>query len=264
MRKLHAALLLLLSIAASPSSYSQSSIFLEELTSAELRAQIAAGKTIVLVPIGGTEQNGPHMVLGKHSARAKALAARIAAALGNAIVAPVMSYVPEGTIDPPSQHMRFPGTITVGEDTFEKLVESAARSFRLHGFKDVVLLGDHGGYQRSLQRVADRLDREWSRADVRVHAIPEYYATVENEYPHLLEQRGHTLAEIGTHAGLADTSLALAIDPALVRKERLRDGAGRKDGVLGDPARSTAELGKAGVDLIVSRTVAAIRKSVRR
>ena len=261
MRKLHAALLLLLSIAASPSSYSQPSVFLEELTSTELRAQIAAGKTIVLVPIGGTEQNGPHMVLGKHNVRAKALAARIAADLGNAIVAPVVSYAPEGTIDPPSQHMRFPGTITIGEDTFEKLVESAARSFRRHGFKDIVLLGDHAGYQRNLQRVADRLDREWARTDVRVHAVPEYYATVENEYPRLLEQQGHTLGEIGTHAGLADTSLALAIDPALVRKDHLKAGAGPKDGVYGDPARSTAELGQRGVDLIVKRTVEAIRKA---
>jgi creatinine amidohydrolase/Fe(II)-dependent formamide hydrolase-like protein len=176
----------------------------------------------------------------------------------------VLAYAPEGAIDPPTQHMRFPGTITVGEDTFEKLVESAARSFRHSGFRDIVLLGDHGGYQRNLRRVAERLDREWSRANVRVHAVPEYYATVENEYAALLQRRGHTLEEIGTHAGLADTSLTLAIAPSLVRPEHLRDEAGPKGGVVGDPSRSTAELGKAGVDLIVARTVEAIRKAVRR
>ena len=77
-----------------------------------MRDQIVAGKTTVIVPIGGTEQNGPHMVLGKHNVRVKALAGKIAQALGNALVAPVVAYVPEGSIEPPTAHMRFPGTIT--------------------------------------------------------------------------------------------------------------------------------------------------------
>ena len=265
MRKPASALLLSFAVAAASSSFAQQpSVFLEDLTSPELRTAIAAGKTTVLVPIGGTEQNGPHMALGKHNTRARLLSGKIAGALGNAIVAPVLAYVPEGTIDPPSQHMKFPGTITVREDTFEKLLESAARSFRLHGFRDIVLLGDHGGYQGNLRHVADRLNKEWLRVGIRVHAIPEYYATVEAEFPAYLERKGHTRAEIGLHAGLADTSLTLALDPSLVRTDHLADEAGPKNGVVGDPARSSAELGKAGVDLIVSRTVEAIRKAVRR
>src|SRR6476660_6597032 len=80
------------------------SVYVEELTWTELRDAIAAGKTTVLVPIGGTEQSGPHMVLGKHNVRAKMLAAKIAATLGNALVAPVIAYVPEGNVDPPSSH----------------------------------------------------------------------------------------------------------------------------------------------------------------
>ncbi|MEO8927508.1 MAG: creatininase family protein, partial [Caulobacteraceae bacterium] len=89
------------------------SVFLEDLTWTELRALIAAGKTTILVPVGGVEQSGPYLALGKHDARVRVLAERIARKLGNALVAPVVAYVPEGTIDPPTQHMRFPGTITV-------------------------------------------------------------------------------------------------------------------------------------------------------
>src|SRR5262245_36646814 len=91
-------------------------VMLEELTWTELRGQIRAGKTTVIVPIGGTEQNGPHMALGKHNVRVKALSERIARALGNALVAPVLAYVPEGSLQPPTGHMRFPGTLTVGEE----------------------------------------------------------------------------------------------------------------------------------------------------
>ena len=134
-----------------------------------------AGKTTIIVPIGGTEQNGPHMALGKHNARVQVLSERIARGLGNALVAPVMAYVPEGPARPPTGHMRFPGTITVPEDAFEKVLESAARSFALHGFRDIVFLGDHGSTQAGQKAVAARLNREWAGAPARVHAIEEYY-----------------------------------------------------------------------------------------
>src|SRR5437588_1605929 len=123
------------------------SVFVEDLTWTELRDLIAAGTTTVIVPIGGTEQNGPHMAIGKHNVRVKLLAGKIAAALGNAVVAPVLSYVPEGNLDPPSGHMRFPGTISVPEDSFEKTLEYAARSFKVHGFHDSVPLRPHGSTQ---------------------------------------------------------------------------------------------------------------------
>jgi creatinine amidohydrolase len=249
-----------------PAAAAPATVLLEELTWTELRDEIRGGRTTIIVPIGGTEQNGPHMTLGKHNARVRALAQRIARELGNALVAPVVAYVPEGGVAPPTAHMRFPGTITVPEATFEKMLESAARSFRLHGFRDVVLLGDHGGYQKSLRVVAERLDREWAGAPVRAHAVEAYYLAVETDYPQALKQRGYTDAEIGTHAGLADTSLALAIDPALVRTARLQPGAvgGRAEGVYGDPRRASAELGQIGADIIVARTVEAIRKAVAR
>jgi creatinine amidohydrolase len=236
------------------------SVFLEELTWTELRDLVASGKTTILVPIGGTEQNGPHMALGKHNRRVQVLSEKIARALGNALVAPVIAYVPEGQVSPRTEHMRFPGTITVPEDTFEKVLEYAARSFKLAGFRDVVFLGDHGGYQRGERAVADRLDREWAAAGVRVHAIEEYYRAGQAELTRLLRSKGFQDEEVGTHAGLADTSLMLATDPRLVRADRLRSG----EGANGDPSRSSAELGQLGVDLIVTRTVDSVRKAVAR
>ncbi len=240
------------------------SVFLEDLTWTEVRDAVHSGKTTIIVPAGGTEQNGPHMAIGKHNVRVRTLAGKIAAALGNALVAPVVAYVPEGSISPPAAHMRFPGTITVPDEVFEKTLESAARGFRLHGFKDVVLIGDHGGYRKSLRKVADALNREWAGTSVRAHAIDEYYRAADEDFPKSLEAKGFKSGEIGTHAGLADTSLMLAIDPGMVRIDRL--GAptrGKADGVYGDPTRSSADIGKPAVDAIVERTVEAIRKAVR-
>ena len=232
-------------------------VFLEELTSPEVREAVRAGKTTVLIPIGGTEQNGPHMALGKHNARARALAARIAAGLGDALVAPVVAYVPEGDIAPPTQHMRYPGTITAPAAAFEKNLESAARSLRAHGFRHVVLLGDHGGYRASLLAVARRVP------EVLVPAA--YYRAASEGFAAMLRAEGFTDAEIGEHAGLADTALTLALVPEMVRGDELaRAGQRSTSGVRGDPARATAALGEKGVRLIVEGTVEAVRHATRR
>jgi creatinine amidohydrolase/Fe(II)-dependent formamide hydrolase-like protein len=239
-----------------------SSVDIEAMTSTELRERIAHGATTVLVPIGGTEQNGAHMVLGKHNVRAHVLADRIAVALGNAVVAPVIAYVPEGSIHPPAAHMKYTGTISIPDGVFEGVLEATARSFRQHGFRDVVFLGDHGGYQADLARVAARLDREWaSDPSCRVHAPPEYYRVTQTAYVEALKAHGAKADEIGEHAGLADTSLALAVDAALVRPKAL--AAPPVAGVTGDPRRATAALGELGVKLIVDRTVEAIRAEAR-
>ena len=242
------------------------SVRLEDLTWTELRDAIAAGKTTILVPIGGTEQSGPHIALGKHNVRAQVLAQRIAEALGNALVAPVIAYVPEGNVDPPSSHMRFPGTISIPSSTFVTLLEGAGRSFRDAGFRDIVFLGDHGGYQRDERAAAEHLNREWARTSVRAHALEEYYRVTETTFRQALEARGFAGNEIGVHAGLADTSLTLAIDPKLVRLDRLAAATGPASttGVQGDARRSTAELGAIGVDAIVKATVEAIRRAQRR
>ena len=239
---------------------------LENLTWTELRDRIQAGGTTIIIPIGGTEQNGPYMTLGKHNARVVELATRIAQRLGNALVAPVIAYVPEGNIAPPTQHMRYPGTISVPTAAFEATLESAAKSFRAAGFRDVVFLGDHGGYQASLARVAARLDKEWAATPARAHAMPDYYRASSSAWSKTLTARGYSAAEIGVHAGLADTSLSMAATPGVVRADALHRARhpSTARGVEGDPARASAELGAAGVDAIVASTVIAIEHAVAR
>src|SRR5438067_10125589 len=126
--------------------HASDTVFLEELTWTELRDQIRAGKTTVIVPLVGTEQNRSHMALGKHNSRVRYLSEKIARTLGNALVAPVIAYVPEGALAPPTAHMRFPGTITVPEEAFDIILEYGACCCKLVGFQDIVFLGDHCSY----------------------------------------------------------------------------------------------------------------------
>ena len=266
MKAIAALLLAFLCLASPAMAQAPNTVFLEDLTWTELRDAIHAGKTTVILPVGAVEQSGPQMALGKHNVRAKVLSERIARKLGDALVAPVVAYVPEGSIDPPTAHMRFPGTITVPPDVFRKTLESIAESFRLHGFKDVVIIGDHGGYQPDLKAVADQLNRAWAKTPVRAHYVAAYYQATQMAYVAALKQRGYSDAEIGTHAGLADTSLMLAVDPRLVRGQALAKAAegGVAAGVHGDPRRSMAALGQLGVDEIVRQTTEAIQADVRR
>lgn len=236
---------------------------LEDMTWTELRDSIHSGKTTIIIPIGGTEQSGPYVALGKHNARVKILSERIAQGLGNAIVAPVIAYVPEGGYAPPTSHMRFPGTITVPDDVFEKTLESAANSFKVHGFRNIVFLGDHGGYQNDIRHAVAQLNAAWAGTGARAFVPPEYYGTSSDGYAQILREHGVPDRDIGTHAGLADTSLLLAVAPQMVRQDKLKNAPkpDAADGVYGgDPRRSSAQLGQPGVDAIVSRTIEAIRK----
>jgi creatinine amidohydrolase/Fe(II)-dependent formamide hydrolase-like protein len=231
------------------------SVFLEDLTSPELAARIRAGATVAIVPIGGTEQNGAHMALGKHNVRVRLLAERVARKLGNTIVAPVVAYTPESR-----GHLRHPGTLDVPADVYRGVLLAAGRSLKLAGFHDVVFLGDSGDYQRDNEVVARRLNEEWSATRVRAHAILDYYRAATADFAQALRKQGFRDEEIGPHAGLADTSLMLALDPALVRRDRMQ----RSEGVTGDPTRASADLGRNAVDTIVDKTAAAIRAAVAR
>ena len=237
---------------------------LDELTWTEVRDALNAGNTTIIIPVGGSEQSGPHMVLGKHNVRAAALSSMIASKLGNALVAPVIAYVPEGNVSPPSGHMRFPGTISVPDAAFAGLLDGAARSLKQHGFTDIVLIGDHGGYQKQMESVARRLNGEWAGSKQRVHYIEAYYRAASIDFAQALRSQGLTSAQIGTHAGVADTSLTLALHPAGVRSGLLHAPglAGPSSGITGNPEASTAELGRIGVELIVGETVDAVRKAV--
>ena len=233
-------------------------VLIEELTWTEVRDAIKSGKTTIIFPTGGTEQNGPHMVLGKHNFRVKYGAEQIARRLGNALVAPVLAYVPEGNIDPPTGHMRFPGTITLPPEHFMKVAEYAARSFKVNGFKDIVFIGDSTPNLKPLAAVASMLNKEWAGSGVRVHFAERYFRG--HGYREWLIGEGVTNEEIGTHAGVSDTSTLMAINPKWIRMDKLAAGGDAKmTGVIGDPVRSSVAYGKKGLEMRIEAAVAQIR-----
>lgn len=249
------------SASAATAAPGPASVWLEDLTWTELRARIAAGATTLIVPIGGVEQSGPYIALGKHNQRVRVLAGRIAEALGNAVVAPVVAYVPEGSIDPPASHMRFAGTISVPEPVFVQTLMAVAESLQVHGVRHVAFLGDHGGYKRAVEQAVQQLNRRWAG---RAHAFtpPAYYRASSEGFAAMLRRQGHADAEIGSHAGLADAALQLAAAPQSVRLAALQGAPrpGPADGTYGgDPRRATAALGQPGIEAIVHETVDAIR-----
>ena len=164
------------------------SVWIEDLTWMDVRDVLKAGKTTVIILTGGVEQNSPYLVTGKHNIVLKECGEVIARKLGNALVAPIVAFVPEGNIDPPSLHMKYPGTISLSADTFARLLTDICASFRATGFQNNVLLGDSGGNQKGMKDVAAALNAKWTDGKVRVHFIPEFY-----NYPAVakwLEDRG--------------------------------------------------------------------------
>ena len=241
----------------------QRTVQLADMTAPEVAAALRAGKTTIIIPTGGTEQNGPHLPLGKHNIIVAAIAGSIAEALGNALVAPVVAYVPEGRITPPEGHMRFAGTISLREETFAALLTDAAESFRQHGFQLIVFLGDSGGNQAGQTAVAERLNRQWvgEGASARVLAVTDYYAANGQEAS--LVAQGFTPAQIGQHAGMRDTAELLALAPGLVRREVLPP-VDRRTGETfdGAPELATPAMGAALLDRKVAAAVAQIREGV--
>lgn len=240
------------------------SVFLEELTTRQVAAALQQGTRTIIIPVGGTEQSGPHLTLGKHNIRVRVLAGKVAQQLGDTLVAPVLAYVPEGRIDPPTEHMRFAGTISIPESAFVAVLEAATRSLWQHGFHDVVLVGDHGGYQNAMQTLAGRLTASGAKSGNRVYYIGAYYRATQTSYVDSLKAQGLSAQQIGSHAGSADTALQMAVAPASVFpdlfEQAARDGA--KGGTVGDPRAANATLGQAGVDAVVRDSVVAIRKAL--
>jgi creatinine amidohydrolase/Fe(II)-dependent formamide hydrolase-like protein/imidazolonepropionase-like amidohydrolase len=229
---------------------SPDNVFLEDLTWTEVRDALNAGTTTIIIPTGGTEQNGPHMALGKHNYLVKYKAAEIAKRVGQALVAPVVAYVPEGAVDPPSGHMRFPGTITTPQDVFEKVLEFAARSFKQHGFRDIAFLGDSGGNQAGQRTVATRLNQEWAAISVRVHHLSDYYPGPADAW---LKEQGVTEEDVGSHASIHDTASLMVLNPQMLRLNKLARGvSGDGTGVVGNPALSTVEYGRRILELQIA------------
>jgi creatinine amidohydrolase/Fe(II)-dependent formamide hydrolase-like protein len=258
------ALVALAASAAHLAAQTPNTVFLEELTWVEVRDALQTGVTTVLIPTGGTEQNGPHMVLGKHNYLVKYKAGEIAKRLGKTLVAPVIAYVPEGDIDPPTGHMRFAGTITTPPDVFAKVLEYAARSFKQHGFRDIAFLGDSGGNQTSQQQVAAALNQEWAGTPARVHHLSDYYPGRGDDW---LKEQGLPEEVIGSHASIHDTASLLVLNPAMLRMSEARlSRSGDGSGVVGNPAGSTVEYGRQILEMQIedaTRQLRALREAKR-
>lgn len=235
---------------------------LRNMTWVEVRSALKAGYTTVIVPTGGIEQNGPHMILGKHDDIVTQAASRIAKATGQTLVAPVVSYVPQGDYDPPNGHMRFPGTIGVPEPVFAGVLEGIARSLKAGGFKTVVFIGDHGGSQPAQRTMADRLTKDWVKDGVKVVSLEAYYDD-RAQIKRLLAE-GHSLNAIGQHASLIDTSELLAVNPKgvdIASYARLTS-ATEPTGITGDPSKSSSERGALLLEMRVDAATTALKNLI--
>lgn len=234
-------------------------IEIADMTWVEVRSAIARGYTTVIVPSGGIEQNGPHMILGKHDLIVRYAAERIAAQLDKTLVTPVIPFVPEGGYDPPQGHLRFPGTIGVSEQVFAGVLDGIARSLKAGGFKTICFIADHGGSLKPQAEVAARLSKEWAQQGVRVFDVSDYYA--DEGQTDFLTGEGETPASIGQHAGITDTSELMAVHPQGVDLGRFADAPFtlESNGVSGDPMRASAERGRALIDIKIQAAVRQIK-----
>ncbi|MDE0480010.1 MAG: creatininase family protein [Gammaproteobacteria bacterium] len=239
------------------------SYWMEELTFMEIRDLIADGVTTVILSTGGIEENGPYLATGKHNLILEAICPAIAEKLGNALCAPVVKFVPQGNIDPPSGAMKFPGSISLTAATYETLLTDIALSLRQSGFSDIVLIGDSGGNQRGMANVAAALTAQWEDGTTRIHFVGEFYdpGWVETEQ---FTERELGVAESG-HDGYHDdiwvTAMMMVTDPDQVRiAERVDASLASINGVSIVPMEETIELGRKMVEFRAEFTANEIRR----
>jgi len=237
------------------------SVFIDELTWMEVRDAIRGGKKTAIVATGGVEQNGPYLTTGKHNFVLRATTEAIARKLGDALVAPIIAFVPEGRIDPPSGAMRYPGTISLQETTFRALLTDIASSLKQHGFENIVLIGDSGGNQAGMKQVAAELGAQWG-GKPGIYFIPEFYDYASAK-KFAEAELGIKEEPEGIHDDYIITSIIMTVDPAQVRlKQREAKGKASINGVSITPAAKAIEHGKRIVDFRATQTVAAIRKAI--
>jgi creatinine amidohydrolase len=248
----------------------------EMMTWLEVKAAFAAGKTTALVYTGGTEQRGPQNVNGGHTLMARDTVRAIALKLGNAIAMPVLAYSPNHA------SADLPGTIGLSTEVFGQVLTEIAEQSVITGFKNVILMGDHGGGQpRVFAAVARKLDQKYASKGVHVYFCDDVYAKAQSDMERWLEASGYPRS---SHAGISDTSemMYLGGDKGWVRTELIKTALGdpvpppgqrgRRDpgeartsnGITGDGRRSTPELGKKAFDMKVEYAVRQIQEFLSR
>ncbi|HYT75486.1 MAG TPA: creatininase family protein [Vicinamibacterales bacterium] len=252
-------------LAATP-AFAQRSVYIEDLTWPEVQQGIKSGKTNAIIYAGSTEQNGPHMAIGKHNFIARWVAGAIAIKLGDALVYPTLPFAPTGDAVKRTGHMRYPGSVTLTPQTYRSVVHDVALSAIDAGFRHVFIMGDHGDGQDMLGAVAKELDSEWSPRGVRVFYVRDVYFK-EKEQAHAYEA-SHGLPTHDVHAGTDDTSELMAIDAEhrWIRTDKLApsDGAQTaRTGVDGDPTKASVALGNLFLQYKIDDAVAQIRRMLQ-
>ncbi len=239
-------------------------LWIEEMTWMDVRDALAEGKTTAIVATGGVEPNGPWLVTGKHNYVLRANCPAIAKKLGNALCAPVIETVPEGGIDPPTGHMTSPGTISLRQETFEAVLTDVAHSLRMHGFENIVLIGDSGGNQRGMDNVATALTEAWGGEAV-VHFVPEYYRAPPGS-PNVLRDLGAVTDDMTSDALHDNPTITLNMmldDPASVRwAARVKAGQAVIDGFSIADLGKSLELGRQIADARAERTAKLIKERI--
>lgn len=247
----------------------------EMMTWPEVKQALAAGKTTALVYTGGTEQRGPQNVNGGHTLMGREIARAIALRLGNALVLPVLPYTPNNA------SAELPGTIGLTPELLGAILERVSEQAIATGFKNVVIMGDHGGGQpATYTEVAKKLDGKYAPEGKHVFYCDNVYIKAQGDFDDWLAAHGYPRS---SHAGIPDTSTMLYLggDKGWVRKELIataegdpvpppgQRGRGRQsdpnapprknNGITGDARRSSVALGKMAFDIKVDYAVKQIQ-----
>jgi creatinine amidohydrolase len=242
----------------------------EMMTWPEVKQAMEAGKTTALIYTGGTEQRGPQNVNGGHNIMAHATVDAIARRLGNALYLPVLPYTPNNA------SADLPGTIGLTPELLEAVLERVSEQAIATGFKNVVLMGDHGGGQPNTYRdVAKKLDDKWGAKGIHIYFCDEVYAKAQGDFDKYLQSKGYPSS---SHAGIPDTSEMLYLGgEKYTRKELIKTAVGDpvpppgqrgqrdpnvpriNNGITGDARQSSVALGKMAFDMKVDYAVRQIQ-----
>ena len=252
------ATLALVILASAPPCFAQAPVEFEMMTWPEVKEALAAGKTTALVYTGGTEHRGPQNVNGGHNLMARETVKAIALKLGNAIALPVLPFTPNDA------SASLPGTIGITNELLAALLERISEQAIVNGFRNVILMGDHGGGQPAVYRdTAKKLDDKYAPQGIHVYYCDDVYAKRMTDFDAYLRSQN---LPAGGHATIGDTSemLYLGGDKGWVRKDQIPNALARPrgepgNGVSGDGRASTAELGKRVFDMKVDYAVRQIQ-----
>ncbi len=245
-------------------------LLLERMTSPAIRAAIDAGRTTALVACGAIEQHGPHLPLFVDSEHGERVALDVARALSDALVAPSIR------VGCSEHHMKFAGTISFKDATFEAVCRDYCTSLARHGFRRICFIPSHAGNFAPIDEMMGRL-REAAGPRTQVLAFTDLLALL-SLWKRVVQEESGLGARVGGHADIAESSIMLALHPELVvrsaatagftdpitaevREKFFREGfhSVTTNGIVGDARGMTAAIGSRCIEEAVSLVVAYIR-----